>query len=183
MFLAFSPLPSKWHPRITESRTRLSDWTELNNKRFLSEKPTVSLLWKKVKVSRSGVSDSLWPQWLYCPWNSPGQNAGVGRLALLQGIFPTRESNQSLLNCRWILYQLSYQGRFDWYQMVIPYVKVTTEMFCPYILFYFWTQSYFLLCPHWGGQKNLVPARNLTPWLWPLRGWKMCHGTCWQSSG
>ena len=29
---------------------------------------------------------------------------------LLQGIFPTQESNPGLLHCRWILYQLSYQG-------------------------------------------------------------------------
>ena len=28
----------------------------------------------------------------------------------LQGIFPTQESNQGLLHCRQILYQLSYQG-------------------------------------------------------------------------
>ena len=41
--------------------------------------------------------------------DSPGQNTGVGCLALLQGIFPTQELNQGLLSCRWILYQLSYQ--------------------------------------------------------------------------
>ena len=45
----------------------------------------------------------------YRLWNSPGQNTGVGCLALLQGIFPTQELNQGLLSCRWILYQLSYQ--------------------------------------------------------------------------
>ena len=84
------------------------------------------------------------------PWNSPGQNTGVGSLSLLQGIFPTQglnpglfalqadslpteareklkntgvgslnllqqnfptqKSNWGLLHCRWILYQLSYQG-------------------------------------------------------------------------
>ena len=36
---------------------------------------------------------------------------GVGSLSLLQGIFPIQELNQSLLHCRWILYQLSYQER------------------------------------------------------------------------
>ena len=36
------------------------------------------------------------------------KNPGVGSLSLLQGIFPTQELSQSLLNCRWILYQLSY---------------------------------------------------------------------------
>ena len=41
------------------------------------------------------------------PWNSPGQNTGVGSLSLLQQIFPTQESNWDLLHCRWILYPLS----------------------------------------------------------------------------
>ena len=39
------------------------------------------------------------------------KNTGVGSLSLLQGIFLTQKSNQGLLHCRWILYQLSYQGR------------------------------------------------------------------------
>ena len=38
------------------------------------------------------VSDFVWPHGLYSPWNSPGQNTGVGSLSLLQGIFPTQES-------------------------------------------------------------------------------------------
>ena len=33
-----------------------------------------------------------------------------GNLFLLQGIFPTQESNRGPLHCRWILYQLCYQG-------------------------------------------------------------------------
>ena len=38
------------------------------------------------------------------------KNTGVGSLSLLQQIFPTQESNQALLHCRRILYQLSYKG-------------------------------------------------------------------------
>ena len=38
------------------------------------------------------------------------KNTGVVSLSLLQQIFLTQQSNQSLLHCRWILYQLSYQG-------------------------------------------------------------------------
>ena len=38
-------------------------------------------------------------------------NTGVGSLALLQGIFLAQESNQGLLHCRQILYQMSYEGR------------------------------------------------------------------------
>ena len=60
--------------------------------------------------SRSVVSNSLWPQWLYSSWNSPGHNTGVGSLSLLQGIFPTQQSNPGFLHCRNILYQLSHKG-------------------------------------------------------------------------
>ena len=42
--------------------------------------------------------------------DSPGKSTGVGCHALLQGIFPTRGLNPDLSHCRWILYQLSYQG-------------------------------------------------------------------------
>ena len=42
--------------------------------------------------------------------NSPGQNTGVGRLSLLQGIFPIQGLNPGLPHCRQILYQLSHQG-------------------------------------------------------------------------
>ena len=45
-----------------------------------------------------------------CPWDSLGQNTGVGSLSLLQGFFLTQESNRGLLHCRWILYQLIYEG-------------------------------------------------------------------------
>ena len=98
--------------------------------------------------SHSVVSNSLWSHRLCSPWNSPGQNTGVGNFSfsrgssqpqglnpglptstqilyepqgkpkntgvgsrsLLQQIFPNPELNQGLLHCRWILYQLSYQG-------------------------------------------------------------------------
>ena len=51
---------------------------------------------------RSVVSDFLRPHGLYNPWNSPGQNTGVGSLSLLQGIFPTQGSNPGLPHCRHI---------------------------------------------------------------------------------
>ena len=37
-------------------------------------------------------------------------NTRVGSLSLLQGIYLTQELNRGLLHCRWILYQLNYQG-------------------------------------------------------------------------
>ena len=39
---------------------------------------------------------------LHSPWNSPGQNTGVGSRSLLQGIFPTQGSNPGLPHCRQI---------------------------------------------------------------------------------
>ena len=56
------------------------------------------------------VSDSLSPHELYGPRNSPGQNAGMDSLSLLQGISPTQGSNPGLRHSRQILYQLIYQG-------------------------------------------------------------------------
>ena len=46
------------------------------------------------------------------PAETPGKpkNTRVGSLSLLQWIFPTQDSNWALLHCRWILYQLGYQG-------------------------------------------------------------------------
>src|SRR5574337_524758 len=38
--------------------------------------------------SHSVVSDSLRLHGLFSPWNSPGQNTGVGSLSLLQGNLP-----------------------------------------------------------------------------------------------
>ena len=64
--------------------------------------------------SRSVVPDSVRPHGLqpirlFCPWDFPGKDTGVG--FLLQGIFPTQGSNPGLLHCRQILYWLSYKGR------------------------------------------------------------------------
>ena len=77
--------------------------------------------------NRSLVSNFLWPHGLYSPWNSPGQNTGVGSLSLLQGIFPTQGSNPCLPHCRRILSQLSYQGSS--HQLSILYM-VSIEYMC-----------------------------------------------------
>ena len=55
------------------------------------------------------MSDSLRPHGLYSPWNSPGQNIGVGSLFLLQEIFQSQGSNPGLLYCKQILHQLSHK--------------------------------------------------------------------------
>ena len=45
----------------------------------------------------------------YSPWNSPGQNTGVGSVSLLQ-IFQTQASKAGLPHCGQILYHLSHKG-------------------------------------------------------------------------
>ena len=68
------------------------------------------IIWKE-NESHSVMSDSsLWAHGLYSPWNSPGQNTGMGSLSLLQRIFPTQGLNPGLPHCRHILYQLSHKG-------------------------------------------------------------------------
>ena len=84
-----------------------------------------ALKWKWKSLSRDYLSqlvkegtlsfekfsfDSLRPHGLYSPWNSPGQNTGVGSLSLVQGIFPIQGSNPGLPHCWQVLHQLSLKG-------------------------------------------------------------------------
>ena len=64
--------------------------------------------WTTKEVPRVSEWKLLSHVWLFVtpglpsPWNSPGQNTAVGRLSLLQGIFPTQGLNPGLLHYRWI---------------------------------------------------------------------------------
>ena len=75
------------------------------------------LEWVAIPFSRGSSQHRYWTQVFFIAGGfllsqPPGKpkNTGVGGLSLLQQIFPLQESNQGLLHCRWILYQLSYQG-------------------------------------------------------------------------
>ena len=48
---------------------------------------------KESEVKVTQLCPTLQPHDLYSPWNSPGQNPGVGSLSLLQGIFQTQGLN------------------------------------------------------------------------------------------
>ena len=99
----------------------------MNHRRFLSRRQAYPAVTHKTSTGRDEAENELHhlrvkvkgaqscptvcdPPGLYSPWNSPGQNAGVGSLSLLQGIFPTQGSNPGLPHCRQILYQLSHKG-------------------------------------------------------------------------
>ena len=90
------------------------------------EKQEEKVYWgMKAKVLVTQLCLTLWwphglkPARLLCPWNSPGKNIGVSFHFLLQGIFPTQESNSGLLHCRQIVYHLTHQGSplliYNWY--------------------------------------------------------------------
>ena len=88
-------------------------------------------------LSLSVMSDFLQPHGLQptrllCPWNSPGQNTGVGCHSLLHGIFPTQGSNPGLLHCRQIVYCVSHQGSLK--EMICWFSKEVWAMNCNFIL-------------------------------------------------
>ena len=70
------------------------------------------------------------------------KNTGVGGLSLRQGVFLTQELNLGLLHCRWILYQLSYQGSLliiyiHVYIYIYVYMHIYTYMYvCMYVCIY-----------------------------------------------
>ena len=69
---------------------------------------------KKVKLLVAQLSPTLCdpvdPR-LIGPWNSPGENTGMGCHSLLQGTFLTQGSNPGLMHCRQTLYSLSHKAQ------------------------------------------------------------------------
>ena len=106
------------HPRgVSGAMTKCGSWTGSS-----SRKRTVGKNLRKPEYSMCLVTQSCLtlcnpmdcsPPGTSVHGDSSGRNTGVGRLSLLQEIFPTRELNQGLLHCRRILYQPSYQWSLD----------------------------------------------------------------------
>ena len=99
------PLPSQRGPHHKEGWAP-KNWCFLT---VVLEKTLKSPLdWKEIQpVNPKGVKVAQSSPTLCHPMDSPcnssGQNTGVGSYSLLQGIFPTQESNWGLLHCRQIL--------------------------------------------------------------------------------
>ena len=103
--LSCSVMSDSWQPHIPWPAWLLCPWNS----------PGKILEWVACPSPGDLPNPGIEPRFLALQADSllsepPGKskNTGVGSLFLLQGIFPTQESNWSLLNCRWILYQLSY---------------------------------------------------------------------------
>ena len=70
-------------------------------KTFIFIEQVKDTLQREVKAKVAQLCPTLCdPHGLQSPWNSPGQNFGVGSFSLLQGIFPTQGSNPGLPHCR-----------------------------------------------------------------------------------
>ena len=110
-------------------------------------------MWK-VKVTR--LCPTLRTHRLYSPWNSPGQNTGVGSLSLLQWIFPTQGSNPGLPLCRWILYQLSHQGS--------PLSPGVCSNSCS--LNWWWHPTFSLSAAPFSSCPQFSPASGFFPMSW-----------------
>ena len=111
------------------------------------EGPFINGMNMKVKVTQPcptfcGPVDS--------PWNSPGQNTGMGSLSLLQGIFPTQGSNPGLPHCRQFLYQLSHRRSsriLEW--VTYPFSSGSS-----------WTRNWTRVSCHAGGLFNSWAIRE-----------------------
>ena len=100
------------HPLNRRESLCVCQWQQHATEKSSSKIFTVQCVWN---VSCSVVCDSFWPHglWsarLFCPWEFPGKNTGVGSHSFLQQIVLTQGSNPGLQHCRWILYSLSHQG-------------------------------------------------------------------------
>ena len=60
--------------------------------------------------------------------NSPGKNTGVIYHVLRD--FPTQGWNQGLLHCKWILYQMSYQGSPSFNTRFSIRIHTSEQRFC-----------------------------------------------------
>ena len=52
---------------------------------------------KSLQLHQTLWPHGLWPTRLFCPWDSPDKNTGLGIHSRLQVIFPTQGSNLRLL--------------------------------------------------------------------------------------
>ena len=105
----FIPIPKKGNAKLRHNCTGLSS----------------------VQFSRSVMSNSFTTSRPLCPWDCPGQNTGVDCHFLLEGIFLAQGSNPSLLQCSWILYQLSHQGSPCFGRLFLPNNVVLSIYYVP----------------------------------------------------
>ena len=96
------------------------------------------------------------------------KNTGVSSLSLLQRIFLSQESNQGLLHCRQILYQLSYQfSSIRWNLSDLLWSRGSS--------YESWRWSIFVKTSEYSNSKCLnsfIKAQTITMWQIKKLGYK-----------
>ena len=120
-------------------------------------------------VSCSVMSDSLRPNGLqpaklFCPWDFPSKNTGVGCLVLFQGIFLTQGSNPCLLQWPADSLPLSHLGSPG------PHLKLP-QSFCGVGRVLILHTS-----PAGGKSSTQVSLKEILMYFW--REWKMVQPLC-----
>ena len=85
------------------------------------------MLLEKRSESRSVVSNCLQPHELYSPWNSPGQNTGVGSCSLLQRILSSQELSPGLCHSSTLAWKIPWTEEPGGLQSMGPLESDTTE--------------------------------------------------------
>ena len=99
--------------------------------------------------------------WIYSPWNSLGQNTGVGSLSLHQGIFPTQGSNPGLLRCSFFTnWAFRDANTLKVFHLACIFYHVSATMGFTTALHTIWSRSTLWKCP--------MPAFM---WLWYQITW------------
>ena len=112
---------------------------------------TVFMFNNKQCESCSVMFDSLRLHGLHAvPWDSPGQNTGVGCHSLLQGIFPTQGSKPGFMHCSQIHYYLSHWGS--------PYGNI--HSFLNMLLAFGSASLYFSLLQNLAAQTSIHVSTN-----------------------
>ena len=121
-------------------------------------------------LSHSVVSNSFWshglqPARLLRPWNSPGQNIGVGSRSHLQGVVPTQGSNPGFLHCSGFFTGPNHQGSpppiLQFSQVTVFYLYLASVTFVQRKLMHSW--------------MNLEPLTCWGQWMWGSRVWPGVH--------
>ena len=79
------------------------------------------------------------------------QKTGVDSLSLLQEIFLVQDLNWGLLSCRWILYQMSYQGmsKFYYFNAIQFYVWLDKPLFYFFFIILICLRVPLIYCAVW----------------------------------
>ena len=128
-----SPAEPQAHPQTMA--LDLQNKTEAESPRLFSF-IRCHFIHSQVKVNCSVMPNSLRPHGLYSPWNSPGQNTGVGSLSLLQGISPTQGLNQAPLIAggfftNWAIKEAQYTQKHKYLSVVFSEFWHMYTLMCP----------------------------------------------------